>query len=133
MAEIKIICDTDVIVDYFDTKQPRHDLTKRTVEEKIGLDNIMLSAISKMELMAGATTKAELIVINKKLARFDTILIDPAITKISLTLLQTYKLSHGLALPDCFIAATALKTDLQLFTYNVRDFKFIAKIKLYKH
>lgn len=133
MAEIKIICDTDVIIDYFDTRQSRHDLTKRTLEEKIGLNNVMLSAISKMELMAGATTKTELVVIKKKLARFDTILIDPAITELSLTLLQTYKLSHGLALPDCFIAATALKTDLQLFTYNVRDFKFIAKIKLYKH
>lgn len=133
MAEIKIICDTDVIIDYFDTRQSRHDLTKRTLEEKIGLNNVMLSAISKMELMAGATTKTELVVIKKKLARFDTILIDPAITELSLTLLQTYKLSHGLALPDCFTAATALKTDLQLFTYNVRDFKFIAKIKLYKH
>lgn len=133
MAEIKIICDTDVIIDYFDTRQSRHDLTKRTLEEKIGLNNVMLSAISKMELMAGATTKTELVVIKKKLARFDTILIDPAITELSLTLLQTYKLSHGLALPDCFIAATALKTDLQLFTYNVGDFKFIAKIKLYKH
>ena len=133
MAEIKVICDTDVIIDYFDTRQSRHDVTKRTLEEKIGLDNIMLSAISKMELMAGATTKAELVAIDKRLSRFDTILIDPSITELSFTLLRNYKLSHGLALPDCLIAATSIKTDLQLFTYNVRDFRFIANLKLYKH
>lgn len=97
MAETKVICDTDVIIDYFDTKKSRHNLTKRILEEKIGLDNMMLSAISRMELMAGASTKRELVTLNKKLARFDTILIDPAITELSLSLLQTYKVSHGLA------------------------------------
>lgn len=133
MAETKVICDTDVIIDYFDTRQSRHNLTKRILEEKIGLDNMMLSAISRMELMAGATTKRELVTLNKRLARFDTILIDPAITELSLSLLQPYKLSHGLALPDSLIAASAIKMELPLFTYNIRDFKFIAKIKLYKH
>ncbi len=133
MAETKVICDTDVIIDYFDARRSRHNLTKRILEEKIGLDQVMLSAISRMELMFGAATKGELVKLNKKLSRFDTILIDPAITELSLMLLQTYKLSHGLALADCLIAATAIKTDLQLFTYNLRDFKFIEKIKLYRH
>lgn len=109
MAEAKVICDTDVIIDYFDARQSRHDPTKRILEEKIGLDNITLSAISTMELMAGAATKSELDKIRKRLTRFDTILIDPAITELSLVLLQDYKLSHGLALPDCFIAALRLK------------------------
>lgn len=131
MAEAKVICDTDVIIDYFDARQARHAVTKGVLEEKVGLDNIMLSAISKMELLAGATTKAELAILTKNLGRFDTILLDPAITELSLTLLQTYRLSHGLALPDCLIAATAIKMDLQLFTYNIRDFKFIARMKLY--
>jgi predicted nucleic acid-binding protein len=115
MAETKVICDTDVIIDYFDTRQSRHGLTKRVLEEKLGIDNVMLSAISRMELMAGATTKRELVILNKKLARFDTILIDPAITELSLSLLQTYKLSHGLALPDCLIAATAIKNGTATF------------------
>ena len=69
-----MICDSDVIIDYFDVRQSRHNLTKRILEEKIGLDNMMLSAISRMELMAGATTKGELAMLNKKLGRFDTIL-----------------------------------------------------------
>ncbi|HET9052838.1 MAG TPA: type II toxin-antitoxin system VapC family toxin [Cyclobacteriaceae bacterium] len=131
MAESKIICDTDVMIDYFDAHQHRHAATKILLEEKIGLDNIVLSAISKMELITGALNKTELGIINKKLHRFDILLIDPAITELSLTLLQTYRLSHGLSMPDSLIAATVLNSGLEFFTYNIKDFKFIAKLKLF--
>jgi len=132
MAETKIICDTDVMIDYFDLKSLRHTITKIKLEEEIGLENIMLSAISKLELIAGATTKSDLLTIIKKLKRFSVILFFPAITSLSFQLLETYKLSHGLALPDCLIAATVLKTDLEFFTYNTKDFKFIPKLRLHK-
>ncbi len=132
MAAVKTICDTDVLIDYFDTNQQRHQATRKIIEEKIGLDSVVLSAITKMELVTGARNKTELNTINKKLSRFDTLLIDPSITELSLSLLQTYKLSHGLLIPDCLIAATALKAGLPFFTYNVKDFQFIAKLKLYK-
>ena len=85
-----------------------------------------------MELIDGTSNKAEFVTINKKLDRFGTVLIDPAITELSLILLKTYKLSHGLAIPDCLIAATVLKSGLEFFTYNTKDFRFIAKLKLYK-
>lgn len=49
----------------------------------------------------------------------------------TIKLLDTYHLSHGLAIPDALIAATSLETDLRLFSYNVRDFKFIKGLKLY--
>lgn len=133
MAEIRVICDTDVLIDYFDTQQSRHAATKKTLEGKIGLDQVVLSAITKMELISGATNKSELTAIIKKLDRFSVVLLDPAITNLSFTLMQTYKLSHGLAIPDCLIAATALKTGLEFFTYNTKDFKFMAKLKLYKY
>lgn len=132
MAETKIICDTDVMIDYLDARQNRHVITKTVLEEKIGLENVKLSAISKMELISGASNNTELVTINKKLDRFDTLLINPAITELSLILLQTYKLSHGLAIPDSLIAATVLKSGLEFFTYNTKDFKFITKLKLYR-
>jgi predicted nucleic acid-binding protein len=53
MAEKKVICDTDVIIDYWEEKNPRHKVTKEILENKIGLDNIVLSAVTKMELMIG--------------------------------------------------------------------------------
>ena len=131
MAKEKIICDTDVLIDYFDGYQSRHADTKSIIEQKIGLENILISSITKMELLSGANNKEELQIIQKKLKRFGVILINPSINLKAIDLMLSYKLSHGLALADSLIAATSIETNLQLFTYNIRDFKFISKVTLY--
>ncbi len=104
----KVICDTDVMIDYFDESKPRHADTVRELEENISLDNVLISAVTKMELILGATNKRELNVINKKLSRFSILLINQEITSLSISLLQAYRLSHGLAIPDCLIAASTI-------------------------
>jgi len=68
----------------------------------------------------------------KRLKGLDTILLSPEITRKTIELLNTYHLSHGLAIPDALIAATAIETKLTLFSYNVRDFKFIKGLNLYR-
>lgn len=85
-----------------------------------------------MELIVGAVNKIQLSKINKELRAFLIILPDHDIGLLSLKLLQEYNLSHGLQIQDCFIAATALFMKVQLFTYNVKDFKFIDGLDLYK-
>ena len=133
MAKKKIICDTDVMIDYWDNTKSRHVVTKSILEDSIELDNIVLSAITKMELMLGASSKTDMSKITKKLGRFNIALINNEITIQAFDLIEKYRLSHGLLLPDAFIAATALMGDLQLFTYNTRDFKFISDLELYSH
>jgi len=58
-------------------------------------------------------------------------LINNNITIQSFELIQKYRLSHGLLLPDSIIAATALISGFELYTYNVKDFKFILGLKLF--
>jgi predicted nucleic acid-binding protein len=43
---------------------------------------------------------------------------------------RTYRLSHGLALPDAIIGATAIYYRIPLYTYNTKDFKFLPDIQL---
>lgn len=131
MAKNKIICDTDVLIDYWDTANSRHSTTKKVLEENIEISNVVLSAITKMELLLGAINKTDIRKIIKKLSRFDIALLDKNITFKSFELIENYSLSHGLALPDSIIAATALVADIELFTYNKKDFKFISHLKLY--
>ena len=69
--------------------------------------------------------------ISKRLSRFNIELINADITLKTFSLIEKYSLSNGLALPDSFVAATAMVMDLQLFTYNVRDYKFIDGLSLY--
>jgi len=131
MAEKKIIRDTDVMIDYWDTKNSRHTSTSATLKN-IGLDNIILPAITKMELLLGATNKTDLNRINKEITRFNIALINDDITLKAFSLIQNYSLSYGLILPDSIIASTAIITGLELFTYNIKDYIFITGISLFK-
>lgn len=81
--------------------------------------------------MLGATNKSEMQSIIRSLTRFNIALINNDITIQAISLLQRYKLSHGLLLADSMIAATALITNLELYTYNIKDFVFISGLKMY--
>ena len=133
MAKKPVICDTDVLIDYFDIRSKRHQQTKNILDSIIELDNVVISAITKMELLMGANNKEEELKIKKMLLRFNTALINNDITLEALAMFEKYRLSHGLAIPDCLIAATAKVTGFELFTYNVKDYKFINKIKMFKN
>ena len=132
MAKKPIICDTDVMIDYWDSHSGRHLQTKEIIEHHIGINNVILSAITQMELLMGASNKEEELKIKKMLLRYNTALINNEITLEAISLFEKYRLSHGLAIPDCIIAATVKITELELFTYNVKDYKFINKLKLYQ-
>jgi len=108
MAAKQVICDSDVIIDYSDSLKPRHAQTRQIVDHSIELDNVVISGITKMELMQGALNKTDLARINKGISRFNTALIDPLINTEAVNLLQKYTLSHGLSLPDSLIAALLL-------------------------
>jgi predicted nucleic acid-binding protein len=133
MAKKQVVCDTDVMIDYWDTTSNRHNQTKTVLENEIGLDNIILSAISKMELLMGARNKEEEVKINKKINRFNIALINNEITQEAIRLFEIHRLSHGLAIPDSIIAGTAKVAELELFTYNTKDYKFISKLKLFDY
>jgi len=45
--------------------------------------------------------------------------------------MQQYSLSHRLDIPDALIAGKALTNNLELYTLNVKHFKYINKLKLY--
>lgn len=132
MAKEQVVCDTDVLIDYWDVSSTRHAETKRVLEAVIGLDNIIISAITRMELLAGARNRVEEKTLKKKLTRFATALINDNITKDALTLMEAYRLSHGMAIPDALIAATAMVLEMKLFTYNRKDYRFIERLSLFE-
>ena len=58
--------------------------------------------------------------------------VNESISTRSLELIERYTKSHGLGLPDSIIASTAIEHEMQLFTSNTKDFKFISSLELYK-
>lgn len=129
MEEKQIICDSDVIIDLFSPKHKRHVIIKSKLTNW-RLNNIVISAITKMEIISGSQNKEHLINLSKRLSDFKITFINHDISELAISLLIKYNLSHGLEIPDSIIAATAIYSDLALFTYNTKDFKFISGLKL---
>lgn len=70
--------------------------------------------------------------IKKSLNAVRLIPVSEAISERALKLLEAYSLSHHLDVPDAFIAATALVHNIPLYTFNLKDFRYIEGIDLYK-
>jgi predicted nucleic acid-binding protein len=121
-----ILCDTNIFIHAFNGHE-----TTITQLQKIGLEEIALSAITLMELYQGMGNKAELAQMKKKLRFFDSVHIDKNISNMAIDLITEFKLSHGLQIPDAIIGATGIIYKIPLYTYNVKDFKFMPNINLY--
>ncbi|MDZ7876194.1 MAG: type II toxin-antitoxin system VapC family toxin [Saprospiraceae bacterium] len=121
-----IICDTNVFIKLF-----LGDSLVIAELSKIGNSRILMPSISVMELLVGMQNKIELQQMKKKIKHFNIIHLNEAASQKSIELIADYRLSHGLMIPDALIGAMALTYDLELFTYNVKDFRFMPNIKLY--
>jgi predicted nucleic acid-binding protein len=124
---LMILCDTNILIEFYRNNQ---DVISEL--QQIGLENLSVSTITIGELYFGAKDRRELLKIKKHLSLLNQIPIDLEVSEITLSLLETYALSHRLSLPDAIIAATALRHQTTLYTLNMKDFRFIDGLSLYK-
>ena len=115
------LIDTDILIDGA-RKLPSAVayLTMRQAEAPI-----RISVISAMELVSGCRDKRELEEVQRFLTPIDVIPICERISRAAWELVVSFRLSHGLLLPDAFIAATAREHGLTLNTRNTRHFEMI--------
>ena len=121
-----ILCDTNVLIEFYKDNEEVSSALRA-----IGLPNLAASVITVGELYFGARDRRELLKIKKHLTGLQQIAVDAEISRLYLTLLESYSLSHRLNIPDALIAATALRHSLKLYTLNVKDFRYIEGLTLY--
>ena len=121
-----LLCDTNIFIEIY-----RNNPKTETVLKSIGIDKIAVSDVTRAELFFGAKDKRELHVICKSLNNLITLHIQQEISKMATFFVEQYCLSHRLGLPDALIAATAIYHDIELYTLNIKDFRFIPDIRLY--
>lgn len=122
-----VMFDTDIIIDYLlGIEEARRFLYSFEKDERF------LSSVSAMEIYRGARNKRELDIFRKFFnENFREIVhISEGTSKLSLELIESYTLSHGLALPDALIAASAILKDASLVTGNLKHFSFIPDLKV---
>lgn len=121
-----VICDTNIFIELF-KKNP----VVIAELSKIGNPKILMPSISKMELITGMRNKEDLQQMIAKIKHFNILHLNEITSVKAIDLIADFRLSHGLKLPDALIGAMALSYDLELFTFNLKDFRYMPNIKLY--
>ena len=131
--ESKILIDTDVLINFFDSKR-KENLTALNAFVDFGNKDIApyISIITVIEMLQGSKNNIEKERILKQIESFGHIFLSDEICLLTKKLIIKYSASHGLVMGDAFIAATALTLDIELFTFNKKDFKYIEQLRLYK-
>ena len=119
-----ILLDTNVLIEILKGKQE----TIEKIQSFAG--TLAISSITVMELYYGALNKAELNKLEKFVSMFNIIQLNESISTQATKLVKTYAKSHNLDIPDSLIASSALVNNCKLFTYNLKDFKYIKNLKL---
>jgi predicted nucleic acid-binding protein len=91
---------------------------------------LAISVITQMELIVGCRDKKEFQSLTKFCKQFQILELNKAISDKSVELLEKFRLSHGLLIPDALIAATAIENNENFITKNQKDFRFITGLKL---
>ncbi len=121
-----ILLDTDILIDV-----GRNDAKTIDRLSKISSEIILaVSSITQMELIVGCRNKSELNKLNRFLERFEIFPLTESIAWKAVELLEKYRLSHTLSIPDSLIAATALEYELEFLSKNQKDYRFINSLQL---
>ncbi|MPR32354.1 type II toxin-antitoxin system VapC family toxin [Salmonirosea aquatica] len=120
-----LLIDSNIIIDHL---RGRTQVTNFI--QTMGKVNLAISVIVEMELYNGVLNTAELGKIKRDLSGYLSIPLDKNIGDLALALSEKFALSHHMSVADTLIAATALVYDLELRTYNLKDFRFIPHLKV---
>lgn len=128
MARDKLLIDTSILIDHL-----RKSQKDRTLFYQLSLRfDYVISVVTEFEFAVGFSVN------NRQfgealLAQLSTLTFDSACAQTAIYLNQQLKASNQLiAVPDLFIAATALTYDLTLLTLNHKHFSRIIQLKLYQ-
>jgi len=127
MEKKLVICDTNIFIHFLN-----NDIKTIEILKIIGIENIAMSVITAMELLQGMGNKKELEKMKKTIKQYNIIDFNDSVSKLTFEFIKLYSLSNKLQIPDAIIGATAVIYNLPLFTYNIKDFKFLPNIKLFQ-
>ncbi len=121
-----VIIDTDILID---AGRDIHEATDCLSEIK-RKTLPAASVITYMELIVGCRNNRELRELDRFISHLRIIRLNNWISDIASDLLHGFRLSHGLLIPDAFIAATALFHEYPFISKNQRDYRFIRELNL---
>ncbi len=114
-----ILCDANVLSEFL----KRHPSIVAELHT-VGQDRLAISVVTKAELFYGALNKVEL--------RYLMSHLGARVSELFIQMMERYALSYWLSIPDALIGAMALVWNMELFSLNVKDFRFLSDLKFYR-
>ncbi|MGH2413028.1 MAG: type II toxin-antitoxin system VapC family toxin [Microcystaceae cyanobacterium] len=121
-----VLVDTDILIDV--AREIQIAINRLQLEAKNAV--LAISVITKMELIVGCRNKTELQSLQQFLGHYTLMPVTEDVSNKAVELLTTYRLSHGLLIPDALIASTAIVNKISWLTRNKSDYHFISGINL---
>jgi predicted nucleic acid-binding protein len=121
-----ILIDSDILIDVLRNQQVAIERLMFLAES----ETLAVSAVTQMELIVGCPNSQDLRRVNRLLRGFEGKDLTIDISRRAVSLLNEYRLSHGLLMADAMIAATALVNEIPFLTRNQRDYRFITGLEL---
>ena len=115
-----ILVDTDVLVDCLRGVVEARTWLEAETSEVLGIPGVVA-----MELIVGCRNQTELQRIQKFLGTFNVVWPEAHGFASAYDLLADHRLTSGLSIPDCLIAAMALARRIRLYTFNAKHFKSV--------
>jgi len=98
--------------------------------DALGTRNLTITTITRNEFLLGSRDKESFVNDVSFVNKFGLLALSEPIDTIFSQLCETYALSHRPSVPDMLIAAAALSHNCELYTLNIKDFRFIKGLKL---
>ena len=118
-----VFIDTNIVIEYLRNNAGVIETLEKY--EKIYINDVVI-----MELYQGARDKRELNFIKKKILHFEVLHMGQEIVSLGREILDTYTLSHNTKIMDALIASTVITYNVDLYTLNRKDFKYLEQVNL---
>lgn len=120
-----VFIDTNIVIDYLKTRN-----NESLIEFIDSFDTVYINDVVIMELYQGARDKKELNYIKKKIMKFEVLNMNQEIISLAREILDRYTLSHNTKIMDALIASTVIMYNMDLYTFNKKDFKYLKQVRL---
>ena len=120
-----VFVDTNIVIEYIKKRD-----NEKIIEFVDSFERVYINDIVIMELYQGARDKRELTYIKKNLMKFEVLKPNQEIISLARKILDRYTLSHNTKIMDALIASTVIMYNIDLYTFNKKDFRYLEQVNL---